>query len=91
MISPADNRFSRQARMVFRTFGCDAAASGAAFGNRFGEIDFPLFEEVAEKVNVARRIPEALRDGFRGQAVHNGGAQGFVAPLPVMSWMEEKG
>ena len=72
--------------------GCvDAPAGGEAFGDRFGEIQFPRGEEVAQQADIVRRIMESFGDDTGWEAVDKRGAQGLITTLPIGDGMGKKG
>ncbi len=45
--------------------------------------------KVPEEMDVARGIAEVLTDGASREALDEGGAEGFITPLPVALGMQE--
>ena len=68
----------------------NAMPSGFALGQGFGEVDLFMGEEVSEEIHIGRRISEALGNHLGRQAIDEGGAQGLIAALPFMHWVEEE-
>ena len=64
---------------------------GEAFGDRFGEIQFPRAEEVAQQADILRGIMKAFGDEIGGETLDEGGTQGFITPLPIGDGMNEEG
>ena len=69
----------------------DASAGVKAFGERFGEIQFPGGEEVTEQADILRRVMESLGDDAGWEAVNKRGPQGLIASLPIGNGMSKKG
>jgi hypothetical protein len=62
----------------------DPAAVGFAFGNRFGEVDLLVGEQMPEQMDIGQRIAKALGDDAGRLAFDEGGSQRLIAPLPLM-------
>ena len=71
--------------------GIDAAAGGVAFSDRFGEIQFPRGEEVAQQADILRGIMESFGDDIGGEAFDKGRTQGFITALPIGDGMSKEG
>ena len=71
--------------------GIDATAGGEAFSDRFGEIQFPRGEEVAQQADILRGIMEPLSDDMGGKTFDEGGSQGFITSLPIGDGMSKEG
>ena len=75
----------------FSGSGVHPVSGGEAFGDWFGEIQFPGGEEVAKQANILRTIAEPLGDEVGWEAVDKGGAEGLITTLPVGDGMDKKG
>jgi hypothetical protein len=67
------------------------APLGLALGDRLGEVEFLVDEQVPEQVHIGHREAESVGDGFGWEAIHQQSAQGLVAALPAVARVGEVG